>query len=546
MAAGPLSAEPDEALIRLRVDGTDVEAADGGASLLSLLRDQLGIHSAKDGCSPQGQCGCCTVWVDGAPRVACVTPVRRLEGREVTTLEGLPSVERDRWVDSFVATGGSQCGFCTPGIVMRLAALTPEVDDEGIDRALLAHLCRCTGWQTIREAAHHALARAPAADDAGARDFTAAAVRATLEGGAHQEVGPRVVGGSAGFAEDTAPPGALVAVPDGAGGYVVADSLEEARARSGKVQGRRTGSPLVHPVPLPAGEWDLTLQTTWVEPAYLETDASWCIPGGQPASPYANGGAFGGKLASPVADDARRLADRHGRPVRVVWSREDVVRSGPKRPPVASGVRADGSGVLCVGVPEGAVDPERWREVTRSVAAVAPRVTVEAVPLSGPPLSFDLRAAVWAEAAVVSSCAPFAGRARAGEEPATCEVVGPGGGRAVARCLSDGSVEVEVDAGPPLDEVVLRSYCIGAAHQALGWVRSEGVAVVGGAVQDLTIRSFGILASRDMPPVSVTVRRGGGDQAVNGSDAVFAAVAGARWLADGLPSRWPTARGGRP
>ncbi len=77
----------------------------------------------------------------------------------------------------------------------------------------------------------------------------------------------------------------------------------------------------------------------------------------------------------------------------------------------------------------------------------------------------------------------------------------------MARCRADDSVEVEVDAGEVLDEVVLRSYCIGAAHQALGWVRSEGIAVdEDGAVHDLTIRSFGILAARDMPPVTVTVR----------------------------------------
>jgi hypothetical protein len=115
----------------------------------------------------------------------------------------------------------------------------------------------------------------------------------------------------------------------------------------------------------------------------------------------------------------------------------------------------------------------------------------------------------------------------------------------VARCLPDDSVEVEVDAGPSVDEVVLRSYCVGAAHQALGWVRSEGIAVDDtGAVHDLTIRSFGILRAVDTPPVSVTVRTEGDGPVVNGSDAVFAAVAGARWLADGLPPRWPVRRGG--
>ena len=94
-----------------------------GISLLDALRDELGCRSVKDGCSPQGQCGCCTVWVDGAPRVACVTPIRRVAGRDVTTLEGLSDEQTARWSEAFVAHGASQCGFCTPGIVMRLAAL---------------------------------------------------------------------------------------------------------------------------------------------------------------------------------------------------------------------------------------------------------------------------------------------------------------------------------------------------------------------------------------------------------------------------------------
>ena len=81
--------------IALRVNGEPVSVPDDAGSLLDALRDHLGLRSAKDGCSPQGQCGCCTVWVDGAPRVACVTPVSRVAGREVTTLEGLPESERD-------------------------------------------------------------------------------------------------------------------------------------------------------------------------------------------------------------------------------------------------------------------------------------------------------------------------------------------------------------------------------------------------------------------------------------------------------------------
>src|SRR4029077_4424614 len=105
--------------------------------------------------------------------------------------------------------------------------------------------------------------------------------------------------GEGGFADDLAPPGALVAVRAPGGEWAVGDSLAAARAASGKVQGRRTTAELSWPVALPAGDWDLTLQTTWVEPAYLEPDASWCLPGGEPVGPLANGGAFGGQGGRP-------------------------------------------------------------------------------------------------------------------------------------------------------------------------------------------------------------------------------------------------------
>src|SRR5205807_10551920 len=98
-------------MLRFRLDGRDVEVADDGSSLLAVLRERLGVTSAKDGCSPQGQCGCCTVLVDGSPRVACVTPARRVAGRDVTTIDGLAPEVRDAWADAFTACGASQCGF---------------------------------------------------------------------------------------------------------------------------------------------------------------------------------------------------------------------------------------------------------------------------------------------------------------------------------------------------------------------------------------------------------------------------------------------------
>jgi len=500
----------------------------------------------KDGCSPQGQCGCCTVLVDGAPRVSCVTPVRRVAGREVTTIDGLDEAVRATWSAAFAAVGASQCGFCSPGIILRLVGAVGSGRagaDPGPDvrRALSAHLCRCTGWQTIEEAAEiarGATASRRALDPMDGRDPVEAARRARLEGGADQQVGPDVALGRGGFADDSAPVGALVAVPDGAGGYAVAPTLAAARSRAGKVQGRRSTEPLVHPVPVPDGSWDVTLQTTWVDPGYLEPDASWCDPGGVPRSPLANGGAFGGKVTSPVAADARELADRHGQPVRVLWSREDVVRMGPKRPPVGAGIDRDGTGVLAFGSPSpwSARDMDAIRAAVR---AVAPGLEVHRVPVAGPPVSAAIRAAVWAEAAVLAAAAswPAAASPVLGV-PIT--VVSPGGGRATTTMRPDGGVVVEVSAGAVLDPVVLRSYVIGATHQALGWVLSEGIAVsAGGEVRDLTVRSLGVLPARETPPIEVRLDDDGAGPPVNASDAVFAATAAACWLATGLAPTWP-------
>src|SRR5437899_8934806 len=204
--------------LQLRVDGRQVEVADDGGSLLEVLRDRLGMRSPKDGCSPQGQCGCCTVLVDGAPRVACVTPARRVAGREVTTADGLAAEERRAWGDAFCATGASQCGFCTPGILVRLAALKRKAGTD-VESALLAHLCRCTGWRTILEAyAGFGREHPP-------RDLGAASYRAGIEGGVTQRVGPEVALGGGGFADDTAPLDALVAVADGRGGWAVGETL---------------------------------------------------------------------------------------------------------------------------------------------------------------------------------------------------------------------------------------------------------------------------------------------------------------------------------
>jgi CO/xanthine dehydrogenase Mo-binding subunit len=289
------------------------------------------------------------------------------------------------------------------------------------------------------------------------------------------------------------------------------------------------------PLEVAPGDWALTLRTSFTEPAYLEPDASWCEPGTAAASPLANGGAFGGKVASPVVAAARRLADEHGRCVRAVLAREDVVRMGAKRPPIAAGVREDGSGVLRVAVTPGSAPLDDW---VMAVASVAPGLVVEEIAVPGPPVAAVVRGAGWAEATVLLAAL----EARRGGHPVT--VASPDGAEATAEIAADGAVTVRVVAGEILDEVVLRSYAVGAAHQALGWVRSEGVAVdADGEVLDLTIRSFGILTARAMPPVEVVVEKSGGPP-VRAGDAVLAAVATAAWLAAGLPPVWPVERGG--
>lgn len=505
--------------ITLEVNGDPVRVPDRGQTLLSALRTDLHLLGAKDGCSPQGQCGCCTVLVDGQPRVACVTPLRRVRDRQITTIEGLGEDRRDAWSRALLSTGGAQCGFCTPGIVLRLVGLEtklarPPLKNE-IEQALLAHLCRCTGWQTIVEAAVTISGGAAPNPN---RDLDAAAARATLEGGTFQQVSSAAVLGAGGFSSDTAPQGSLIAVPAGDGEWAVGENLDGARAIAGKVQGRRTTVPVSWPLELPVGSWDRTLRTTWVEPAYLETDAAWCEPGGQPSSPVANGGAFGAKLVSPVVEAAQALANVHGRPVLALAGREDVTRWGPKRPPVAAGIRSDGTGVIRVVATPG---------IEAAIHSVAPGLVVEEVVVDGPATSSSIRGAGWVEAFALV----------AGLEGTVGWIEAPTGGFATATVTDEG-IAVRVRCGRVLDETVLRSYCIGAAHMAWSLVHHESLAIVDGHINDLTIRSFDVAKAIETPPIEVVIEADDRD-AVNGSDAVFAAVAAAAWIDAGCGQDWP-------
>ena len=150
------SAAGDDTRVAFEVNGTPVTVRGSHPHLLAALREELDITSPKDGCSPSGQCGCCTVFVDGKATVACQYDLAKVKGKSVVTLEGVDEVERQTFADAFAACGGLQCGFCIPGIVMRAksqidkkgAALTRE----GMAPHLGAHLCRCTGYVKILDA----------------------------------------------------------------------------------------------------------------------------------------------------------------------------------------------------------------------------------------------------------------------------------------------------------------------------------------------------------------------------------------------------------
>jgi aldehyde oxidoreductase len=138
------------------LNGVDtVVSYDTGMHLLEVLRERCGITTVKDGCSPQGYCGCCTILLDGRPALACLLDPQQVQDRSVTTLEGLPERQRQLLASAFVHEGAIQCGYCTPGIMVRAASLLERgqaIDRSRVARALSGHLCRCTGYTRIVDA----------------------------------------------------------------------------------------------------------------------------------------------------------------------------------------------------------------------------------------------------------------------------------------------------------------------------------------------------------------------------------------------------------
>lgn len=146
--------------LSLNVNGRQVAVdADPGATLLQVLRNDLNLTGTKEGCV-EGECGACTVLIDGKPVDSCLFAAHAAAGREVTTVEGVGGEAMNAVQCAMVETGGIQCGFCTPGFVMTITALLDEVEEpsrEDIQTALAGNICRCTGYSQIIKAVEKAV-----------------------------------------------------------------------------------------------------------------------------------------------------------------------------------------------------------------------------------------------------------------------------------------------------------------------------------------------------------------------------------------------------
>lgn len=142
--------------VRFKLNGKEVtQAVASDRSLLKMLREDFDVISPKNGCEPQAQCGCCTVWVNDKPRLSCTLKARQVDGKEVRTLEGLDAERRSQISEAFVQCGGVQCGFCIPGIAVRGVSLVERNSNptrDEIAQDLRSHLCRCTGYVKIVDA----------------------------------------------------------------------------------------------------------------------------------------------------------------------------------------------------------------------------------------------------------------------------------------------------------------------------------------------------------------------------------------------------------
>ena len=166
--------------VTARVNGQTQEADDvwEGESLLYVLRERMGLPGSKNACE-QGECGSCTVYLDGLPVCACLVAAGQAEVREVVTVEGLADPETLHPVQqAFLETGAVQCGFCTPGLLVAthyLLARNPQPSDPEIREVLAGNLCRCTGYEKILDAVRLAARRSTQATTQGTTPGTGSA-----------------------------------------------------------------------------------------------------------------------------------------------------------------------------------------------------------------------------------------------------------------------------------------------------------------------------------------------------------------------------------
>jgi carbon-monoxide dehydrogenase small subunit len=149
-------------IVRLNVDGADrVAEVDPGASLASVLRDALGVTAVKNGCD-QGECGSCTVLLDGELACACLVPAVQADRAVVRTARSYANGVLGPVQEAFLDAGAVQCGYCTPGLVVTVSALLerdPHPTDDAVRAALAGNVCRCTGYRKILDAVRLAEAR---------------------------------------------------------------------------------------------------------------------------------------------------------------------------------------------------------------------------------------------------------------------------------------------------------------------------------------------------------------------------------------------------
>jgi carbon-monoxide dehydrogenase small subunit len=146
-------------LLKMTVNGREIEVAvEAWHTLANALRNELNLTGTKIGCD-MGTCGCCTVHIDGKAKLSCLTLALECQGAQIRTIEGLNEYEMHPLQKAFAECGGSQCGYCTPGFIMKSCELleqNPDPSREEIKTALAGNLCRCTGFMKIYDAVEQA------------------------------------------------------------------------------------------------------------------------------------------------------------------------------------------------------------------------------------------------------------------------------------------------------------------------------------------------------------------------------------------------------